>query len=254
MTDTLTILTETAQRFPDMNLSERLAKIRALVSGRIVFTSSLGAEDQAITHAIFSQKLDIEVVTLDTGRLFEESYDLWAETEKRYGQKIKSYAPDTSELETLIGTQGVNGFFDSIEKRKHCCFVRKVVPLGRALEGASLWITGIRADQSAGRGNLAFFDTDAGHDVLKANPMLDWSVEQLDAYIETNDIPVNTLHARGFPSIGCQPCTRAVKPGEDARAGRWWWENENGNAAQECGLHVGPDGRLVRTRKQDIFA
>jgi phosphoadenosine phosphosulfate reductase len=235
-------------RFTDLSLEDRLRALVDLAPGRIVFTTSFGQEDQAITHAIFTSSLPIDVVTLDTGRFFDETYSLWADTQKRYGKPIQPFYPNTGAVESLVKSNGINGFYDSVEARKACCHVRKVEPLNRALSGASLWITGIRADQNASRQSMAYFEHDAARDLYKANPMLDWSTARLEDYVAEHGVSVNELHARGYPSIGCQPCTRAIEPGEDPRAGRWWWEQESG-AGGECGLHVGPDGRLVRSKK-----
>jgi phosphoadenosine phosphosulfate reductase len=221
-------------RFAALSLEERLDLVCRLVPGRKVFTTSLGLEDQAITHAIFTARLPIEVVTLDTGRLFPETYDVWAATEERYSRRIKGFSPNADEVEALIADQGINGFRYGVDMRKACCFVRKVVPLRRALSGAAAWITGLRGDQSANRATMVFAEQDSAHRVLKVNPLLDWSREQVAAYIEEHEIPCNALHDKGFLSIGCAPCTRAVKPGEPERAGRWWWEDE---AKKECGLH-----------------
>ena len=235
--------------FPELTLEERLASLRQVAVGRIVFTTSLGMEDQAIAHAIFSQNLDIEIVTLDTGRLFAEHYVLWAETEARYSAKIASVFPCRKAVEAMVAKQGINGFYDSVENRKACCSVRKVEPLGRILAGADVWITGLRAAQTAGRGQLEFIGWDGVRKLQKTNPLLDWSTEQLEAYIASHNVPVNPLHVKGYPSIGCQPCTRAVTTGQNERSGRWWWEqNIKGEAGQECGLHIGPDGRLVRAK------
>ena len=226
---------------------ERLVHLCKDIGGRKVFTTSFGMEDQIITHMICDQALDIDIITLDTGRMFEETYAVWAESEKRFGRAIKAYYPDTEELEMLITKQGINGIFVSVEQRKACCMVRKVVPLSRALEGASLWVTGIRAEQSQARGSVDCVEVDAGRGLLKASPLYDWSVADMEDYLKVHpEIPLNALHGQSYPSIGCAPCTRAVNPDEDDRAGRWWWED----GLQECGLHVGPDGRLVRTKKQ----
>ncbi|MCF6220172.1 MAG: phosphoadenylyl-sulfate reductase [Robiginitomaculum sp.] len=228
---------------------ERLAELCKTmgkpVGGRSVFTTSFGMEDQIITHMICDQDLDIDIVTLDTGRMFEETYTVWAATEKTFGRAIKGYVPDAGELETLVAKQGINGIFVSVDQRKACCTVRKIVPLGRALQGASLWVTGIRAEQSQARGSVNPVEADNVRGLLKASPLYDWTVADMDTYLKTHsDIPLNVLHKQNFPSIGCAPCTRAVKSGEDDRAGRWWWED----GQQECGLHVGADGRLVRTK------
>jgi len=224
---------------------ERLAALRAALPGRIVFTTSFGLEDQAIAHLIFTQKLAIEVATLDTGRLFPETYALWAETEARYGARIRSFHPDAAALSALVADAGVNGFYFSKEARTDCCFVRKVEPLNRALAGASAWVTGLRADQSEEREGVALAGWDEERALVKLSPLFDWTRDQVASFCAAERVPVNALHAQGFLSIGCQPCTRAVRPGEHERAGRWWWETDE---ARECGLHVGADGRLVRTK------
>ena len=231
------LLQEITAQFPHLPLEQRLAKLCELVPGRKVFTTSLGLEDQVLAHAIFTADLPIEVVTLDTGRLFPETYDVWAATEEKYGHRIKAFFPDAKDVEELVADQGVNGFRYSVDMRKTCCHVRKVVPLGRALAGAAVWITGLRADQSQNRSSIAFAENDATHGVLKVNPLLDWTRPRAADFAAEHHIPLNRLHERGFLSIGCAPCTRAVNPGEPERAGRWWWENEN---SKECGLHVEP--------------
>jgi phosphoadenosine phosphosulfate reductase len=218
------------------SLEDRIRAIAAAVPGRIAFSSSLGIEDQAVTHAIAETKSPIEIFTLDTGRHFPETYDTLFETEGRYGIKIRVMYPDAKEAENLVESDGIYGFRYAVESRKACCDIRKVRPLNRALAGASGWVTGLRREQSQGRADVPFAAYDGAQNLIKLNPIADWSLERLEAYIAANKIPVNALHAQGFPSIGCQPCTRAIKPGEDIRAGRWWWENENG---KECGLHTG---------------
>jgi phosphoadenosine phosphosulfate reductase len=209
--------------------------LRAEIPGRLVFTTSFGLEDQVLSHLICENGIDIELATLDTGRLFPETMELWAQTEERYQRRIKAFAPSSASVESLIDDQGVQGFRFSIEMRKTCCNVRKVEPLGRALAGAAGWITGLRADQSNVRAGIHFASVDPAFRLIKANPLLDQSRESLRAFAEANGVPVNPLHSRGFVSIGCAPCTRAIKPGEPERAGRWWWETE---AQKECGLHV----------------
>ncbi|MBL8566011.1 MAG: phosphoadenylyl-sulfate reductase [Hyphomicrobiaceae bacterium] len=232
--------TETTARALDAELAglatptDRIRAIRAALPGRIAFSTSLGLEDQAVLHAIADSGADIDVFTLDTGRHFEETFDTIAASEARYGLKIRLVAPDTGELERLVARDGVLGFRTSIESRKACCDVRKVRPLQRALAGADGWITGLRRGQSNGRADVPFATYDAAQGIVKLAPLADWSVETLERYVAAHDIPVNALHAHGFPSIGCQPCTRAIRPGEDIRAGRWWWEIADG---KECGLH-----------------
>jgi phosphoadenosine phosphosulfate reductase len=216
-----------------LDLPQRVAAVRRDVCGRVVFTTSFGIEDQAVTHAIFSQAIAIDVVTLDTGRLFPETYELWARTERRYGRRIPAFYPDRVGVESLVACQGINGFYTSVAARKSCCNVRKVEPLQRALAGATAWITGLRADQSDGRAGVSFAAVDAHYRLIKVNPLFDWTRERVLAFISEHGIPYNSLHDRGFVSIGCAPCTRAVRPGEPERAGRWWWERER----KECGLH-----------------
>ena len=220
------------------SLEERIAEIRASVAGKIAFSTSLGLEDQAILAAIAGSGADIDIFTLDTGRLFPETLDTVDRSEQRFGLRIRVVAPDAAELEALVARDGVFGFRLSVDARKACCHVRKVLPLRRALSGARAWITGLRRSQSQARSAVPFAQWDPEHSLVKLNPLADWRLERVEAYIQAHDVPVNALHAHGFPSIGCQPCTRAVKPGEDVRAGRWWWEQEDG---KECGLHNNPN-------------
>lgn len=231
--------------------AERLRALRASVPGRIVFTTSFGIEDQAITHIIFTEKLKIDVVTLDTGRLFPSTYELWQETEENYGRRIRSYHPEQAALAALVADQGINGFYYSKDARLSCCGVRKVEPLGRALEGAEAWIVGLRADQSGHRGTMDLATWDSERGLIKLAPLFDWTREDVVAFTEANGVPINPLHAQGFPSIGCEPCTRAIQPGEDERAGRWWWENDG---PRECGLHIDSSGRLVRSNPNKVAA
>ena len=207
-----------------------------------VFSTSLGAEDMVVLDLILRAGIDIEVFTLDTGRLPPETYDLLAEVERHYQRKLRVYYPPQDALESYVGTHGINAFYDGIELRKACCEVRKVAPLRRALAGKRAWVTGLRADQAVTRGGLKHLSYDAGFDLVKISPLADWSEQEVWAYIRRHAVPYNALHDRGYPSIGCAPCTRAVAPGEDVRAGRWWWEAPE---HKECGLHV-VNGRLQR--------
>jgi phosphoadenosine phosphosulfate reductase len=218
-------------------LEDRVLEVSRAVTGRVAFSTSLGLEDQAILHAIAAAGAPIDVFMLDTGRHFPETLETLEASERRYRLKIRVVVPDAAEVEALVARDGIFGFRLAVENRKACCEVRKVRPLKRALEGAAGWVTGLRRDQSAERAAVPFAAWDGEHRLVKVNPIADWSLDQLEAYIAENDVPVNPLHAKGFPSIGCQPCTRAIKPGEDIRAGRWWWENEDG---KECGLHNRP--------------
>lgn len=218
-------------------LEARLIAISDAIPGRIAFSTSLGIEDQAVLHAISATERAFDVFTLDTGRHFPETLETLEASVLRYKPAVRVVFPEASDVEALVARDGIMGFRQSIEARKACCDVRKVRPLNTALAGAAGWITGLRRDQSAGRAHVPFASWDGEHQLVKLNPIADWSLEQLEAYIADNSVPVNPLHARGFPSIGCQPCTRAIRPGEDIRAGRWWWENEDG---KECGLHNRP--------------
>jgi len=219
------------------SLQDRITAIRAAISGRVVFSTSLGIEDQVILDAIASSGAAIDVLTLDTGRHFPETLETIRDSELKYGLKIQVVAPDKEDVDALVARDGIFGFRNAVENRIACCDVRKVRPLNRALKGASGWITGMRRAQSQGRGETPFATFDAAQGIVKANPLADWSLERVEAHVKSKSIPINALHARGYPSIGCQPCTRAIEPGEDIRAGRWWWENEDG---KECGLHNRP--------------
>jgi phosphoadenosine phosphosulfate reductase len=221
----------------DQTLADRLARIAASVPGRTTFSSSLGHEDQALLHAIAVAKVEIDVFTLDTGRHFPETLDTIATSQEQYGVRIRVISPERADVETLVARDGINGFRNSIENRKACCNVRKVHPLSRALQGATGWVTGLRRDQSAGRGDVAFAARDSETGLIKLSPLADWSLAELESYLANNAVIVNPLHAKGFPSIGCAPCTRAVHPGESIRAGRWWWEQAD---TKECGLHNRP--------------
>ncbi len=217
-----------------LDLAGRLAFVAAL-GGRAVFTTSLGIEDQVITAAIGTHRLPIDVSTLETGRLFAETVTLIGETEERYDITIKRFYPEQDDIDAYAAKYGLNGFYDSVEARHACCHVRKLVPLAKALEGASFWITGLRRGQSGNRATTPFAEFNAERNLIKINPLADWDIAMIKAHVSSETIPINPLHARGYPSIGCEPCTRAIKPGEPERAGRWWWENDE---KRECGLHV----------------
>jgi phosphoadenosine phosphosulfate reductase len=236
-------IADLAGSFAPLDLFARLTAIRESVRGRIVFTTSFGLEDQAITHALFSQGLRVEVATLDTGRLFPETYDVWVRTEHQYGTTISPVSPHRADVETLIARQGVDGMRSTLAARLECCAIRKVEPLARVLDGAAAWITGLRADQSTARARTSAASFEEERRLIKINPLFDWTREQTIAFVRAHHVPYNALHDCGFLSIGCAPCTRAVAPGEPERAGRWWWEQEE---KKECGLHVTGDGRIVR--------
>lgn len=217
------------------SLEAGLRKLSEAIPGKVVFSTSFGIEDQVISHAIFSQELsNIETFTLDTGRLFPETYATWDKTLLKYGSTIKTYSPNAEDLEHYVNSNGINGFYGSQDLRKECCYIRKVAPLRRALKGAKVWITGLRAQQSGNREQATVLQWDAEHELYKYNPILHWTTDQVYAYINKNGVPYNPLHDKGFVSIGCAPCTRAIHEGEDFRAGRWWWED---SSKKECGLH-----------------
>lgn len=203
--------------------------------GQVTFSSSFSFEDQVITHAILSNHLPISIFTLDTGRLFAETYSVWSSTNERYKTHIKAFYPNQNNLEIFVETNGPNAFYESVDNRKTCCFIRKVEPLRRALAGNKIWVTGLRAEHSPDRQNLEQVEWDESNRVIKYHPILHWTTADVKDYIRKYNIPYNPLHDRGFESIGCAPCTRAISPGEDFRAGRWWWEDAD---KKECGLHV----------------
>ncbi|MFA5826781.1 MAG: phosphoadenylyl-sulfate reductase [Gallionellaceae bacterium] len=210
----------------------------------VTFANSLGAEDMVLTDLIAKHQPDIQMFSLDTGRLPQETYDLMQAVRVRYSVPLQVYFPDAEKVESLVARIGVNGFYDSVDNRKACCHVRKVEPLKRALAGKKAWITGMRREQAVTRGSLEVSAFDADHGLQKFNPLLDWTNAEMWEYIKANDVPYNALHDQFYPSIGCAPCTRAITPGEDIRAGRWWWEDPQN---KECGLHVGKTSALKFT-------
>ena len=222
------------QGIDGLDIVESLRSITEQFPGKVIFSTSFGWEDQAISHIIFRNDLPIKVFTLDTGRLFTETYYVWNRTLELYGKPIVAYHPDAEALQNLVSTRGPNSFYESVQNRKDCCGIRKVEPLKRALAGNAVWITGIRADQSQNREHMEAAEWDESNQMLKYHPIFNWSLDDVKDYIRENNIPYNPLHDKGFPSIGCAPCTRAVMEGEDFRAGRWWWEDQS---KKECGLH-----------------
>ena len=222
------------QQFASLSLEKAFETLSTLGFKNIAFSTSLSQEDQVLTDVIFKNNHPIKVFTLDTGRLFEQTYDILDKTQKKYNKSISSFAPDNNELEALLDSKGPYSFYDSIENRKECCSIRKINPLQKALKGVDLWITGLRASQSNSRSTLSFFSYDDAFGLPKFNPLVNWTLEEVENYLEQNNVPQNSLHKKGFVSIGCEPCTRAVKPGEDIRSGRWWWEESK----KECGLHL----------------
>lgn len=220
---------------------EILAEAAARFPGRVAFASSLGLEDQVLTAMIAEAGLDIAVFTLDTGRLFPETYDLVDRTSRRYGITIHTFFPAPEDVEEMVDRHGVNLFRESIDLRRRCCEVRKVRPLRRAQRELDAWVCGLRSGQGATRRRVAEAEWDEAAGLIKINPLAAWDEERVRDYVRAHDVPYNPLHDQGFPSIGCAPCTRAVAPGEDARSGRWWWE---GAEHRECGLHSGAGGGL----------
>lgn len=219
-------------------LEERIEEISLQIDGQIRFSTSFGKEDQALLFAIANSENPIEIDFIDTGRHFLETLETVQATSKKYDLNINFLVPDADETAELVAQDGVLGFRESIENRKRCCEIRKLVPLRKSLSRASGWITGIRRSQAASRSNARFVEWDKSFSVIKINPLADWTDLQLESYLQTNEIPVNPLHEQGFPSIGCNTCTRAINPGEDQRSGRWWWESsEDFQGDKECGLH-----------------
>lgn len=214
---------------------ESLAVLANIYPNEIVFSTSLGYEDQVITHQIFSNNIPIDVFTLDTGRLFPETYSVWSSTLDRYKKTIKVYSPDTENIQLLVSRKGPSSFYESVENRKECCYIRKVEPLKRALQGKKIWVTGIRAEQSNNRHEMSQLEWDDINQIIKFHPIINWTLKEVKDFIFKYNVPYNPLHDLGFVSIGCAPCTRAIKDGEDFRAGRWWWEDQN---KKECGLHI----------------
>jgi phosphoadenosine phosphosulfate reductase len=213
---------------------EALALLADKFPGQVVFSTSFGWEDQVITHMIFTNNLPVKVFTLETGRLFPETYYVWNRTMEMYEKPIHAYYPNNELLEKMVNAKGPSSFYESVENRKECCGIRKIEPLKRALAGNKCWVTGIRAEQSVNRQDMHNLEWDDQNNLIKFHPIYDWTLDQVKEYIRKYNVPYNTLHDKGFPSIGCQPCTRAVQPGEDFRAGRWWWEDQS---KKECGLH-----------------
>lgn len=229
------IETEINDLIENKSIEKSLRILSERFKDKIVFSTSLGLEDQVITHFIFSNDIPIQIFTLDTGRLFNETYSVLNKTNEFYDKKIKVYFPKNDAVEKLVNEKGPFSFYESVENRKECCFIRKVEPLNRALKGMKCWVTGIRAEHSNNRKEMEQLEWDESHQLLKYHPLLHWDTQQINDFIRKHNIPYNPLHDKGFVSIGCAPCTRAINEGEDFRAGRWWWED---NSKKECGLHV----------------
>jgi phosphoadenosine phosphosulfate reductase len=226
---------ELRYRLSGRSIEEQLKEISDLFPGRAIFTTSFGIEDQVISHMIFNNNIPVEVATLDTGRLFPETYKVFSETITRYKKTIKVYFPDHEDVEAMMTEKGPNSFYNSKEERHECCKIRKLVPLNRALKGMNIWISGIRASQSDNRSNMDWLEYDENKNLVKFYPLFSWSLEDVEKFIKENFVPYNLLHDKGYVSIGCAPCTRAIEKGEDFRSGRWWWES---GSQRECGLHI----------------
>ncbi len=224
---------KTIREIEGATLKEGLGIVASLYPGKVCLSSSLGQEDQVITDAVFSNNIPIHIFTIDTGRLFNETYELLDRTVARYRQPVTIYFPAAADVEEFVVKNGINGFYESVDNRKACCHIRKVKPLNRALEGAKVWVTGLRAEQSSNRKKMDMIEWDDIRQLYKFNPLINWKYKDVLEYIKAYNVPYNSLHDKGFLSIGCAPCTRAIEPGEDARAGRWWWETSQ----KECGLH-----------------
>lgn len=236
-------------RLADLSIGEALQQLVQAFPGKVTFSTSFSYEDQIITDYIQKHAPEVSIFTLDTGRLFPETYSVWNRTNERYGIHVAPYYPDTESIQNFVAANGPNAFYESLDLRKGCCFIRKVEPLKRALAPAAVWITGLRAEHSAARQSLDVIEWDEANGIIKYNPLLHWDFEKVLDYINQYNVPYNSLHDKGFVSIGCAPCTRAIKPGEDFRAGRWWWEDES---RKECGLHVhGAANPVVTTNVVD---
>ncbi|MDO9512487.1 MAG: phosphoadenylyl-sulfate reductase [Bacteroidales bacterium] len=222
------------EKLNTLNAEEIIRHVHEVFGTKILFSSSLGAEDQVITHMIATLKLPLRIITLDTGRQFSESYDLLQKTTARYNIPVEVFFPSHHKVEEMVNSHGINLFYDSVENRKLCCNVRKIEPLKRALQGMDAWITGLRREQSVTRTEMDYAEPDNLFGIIKINPLLGWTEKEVWDFVGEHKIPYNTLHDKGFRSIGCQPCTRAVMQDEDIRAGRWWWELPE---MKECGLH-----------------
>jgi phosphoadenosine phosphosulfate reductase len=224
---------EQIKSIEECSLPEAIRRVAEVFPGQVVFSSSLGQEDQVLTDVIFKNNLPVRIFTIDTGRLFNETYELLDRTVARYKKEIAVYFPNATDVEEFVAKTGINSFYESVENRKGCCHIRKVIPLNRALAGAKVWITGLRAEQSQNRHDMPLIEWSEEKQLYKFNPLIRWTYDQMIEYIQKYNVPYNRLHDKGFVSIGCAPCTRAIEPGEDARAGRWWWETSQ----KECGLH-----------------
>lgn len=225
---------EYISKLEQSSLEDILRSVSESFPGKVVFSSSLGQEDQVLTDMIFKNQIPIKVFTIDSGRLFNETYELLDKTIARYKQVIQVYFPEATDIEEFVLAKGINSFYESVDNRKECCHIRKVKPLNRALSGAKVWVTGLRNEQSSNRSNMPLMEWDENRQLYKLNPLINWTYRDVMDYITRYNVSCNQLHDKGFFSIGCAPCTRAIEAGEDARAGRWWWESSQ----KECGLHL----------------
>lgn len=229
------IIEKIKEQTRDMATIELIRYLKEKYQNDTVFSTSFGIEDQVLAYMIGKGSNAFTVFTLDTGRLFPETYSVWNRTADKYNLTIQAYYPNTAAVESLVSEKGPLSFYSSVENRKECCFIRKIEPLQRAIKGYKIWVTGVRADQSPNRENMDRVEWDEVNQIIKIHPLFNWNLQEVDDYIKANNIPYNALYDKGFPSIGCQPCTRAVQEGEDFRSGRWWWEDAS---KKECGLHI----------------
>lgn len=225
---------ELNRKFRNATAEEVIHYFLGQYKGRIALSSSLSIEDQVLTDMIVKADHDARIFTLDTGRLFPETYQLIDRTDMTYNIKIEVFFPNYKEVQKMVREEGINLFYNSIESRHRCCHIRKLEPLKRAMQSLDVWICGLRHDQSVTRKDMQTVEWDDIHNKIKVNPLINWTEQDVWDYIKKNHVPYNKLHDKGYPSIGCEPCTRAIKPGEDIRAGRWWWEAPE---HRECGLH-----------------
>jgi phosphoadenosine phosphosulfate reductase len=228
-------LQELKAKLDGKSVEDQLRSLAEVFPGKVLFTTSFGIEDQVISHFIFENDIPLIAATLDTGRLFPQTYKVFNETIKRYQKKIEVYFPDHEEVEKMVTEKGPFSFYHSRDNRLECCRIRKLVPLNRALKGMECWVSGIRSGQSDNRGQMDWLEFDPERNIFKFYPLFNWSLEEVEKFIKENHVPYNVLHDKGFVSIGCEPCTRAVEKGEDFRSGRWWWEK---GGEKECGLHI----------------
>jgi len=228
-------INELRLRISGKPIEEQLKILTLVFPAKVIFTTSFGIEDQVISHIIFENNIPVKVATLDTGRLFPETYKVFNETIKKYQKKIDIYFPDHEAVEKMVTEKGPFSFYYSKENRLECCRLRKVVPLNRALQGKVCWLSGIRASQSDNRNQMNWLEYEDDRNLIKFYPLFDWSFEKVEEFIKENNVPYNVLHEKGYISIGCEPCTRAVKKGDDFRSGRWWWETDG---QKECGCHI----------------